>query len=333
VKGYVEVLVWIQIWDRNGNAIGSFDTRSKEPSESGFEVLPPAAWQANRRRVLESGPFTESSTLGDRAVEVTWLPLRCGGDGSAFVAALAFDTDLSRRTQLELSKRREFESLITGLSTHFIELGAQDADCGINHALRSIGEFCDVDRAYLFRFSNDGTAMNNTHEWCAPGIEPQIELLQGLPLEVVPWWTDRIRRHEVIHVPRVVDMPEEAATEKQILLEQQIRSVVVVPTLYARAVVGFLGFDSVRAEKTWSSEDIALLKIVGEMLVSALERKRADEERRLLEAQLVQARSLENVAKLAGGVAHDFNNILAVILNGRGCPMELCHAAASTVAV
>ena len=80
-------------------------------------------------------------------------------------------------------------------------------------------------------------------------------------------------------------------------------------------MVGFLGFDAVRAEKSWAEEDIALLKTVGEIFVSALQRKRAEEQRKVLEAQLVQTRSLENVAKLAGGVAHDFNNLLGVILN------------------
>lgn len=41
------------------------------------------------------------------------------------------------------------------------------------------------------------------------------------------------------------------------------------------------------------------------IFVNALERQRADGQRRMLEEQLVQARSMENVARLAGGVAHD----------------------------
>lgn len=60
------------------------------------------------------------------------------------------------------------------------------------------------------------------------------------------------------------------------------------------------------------------------ILQDITKRKRAEEEREKLQLQLAQARKMESIGRLAGGVAHDFNNMLQAI-------QGYCEIASSTV--
>ncbi|HEY5282136.1 MAG TPA: ATP-binding protein, partial [Polyangia bacterium] len=73
-----------------------------------------------------------------------------------------------------------------------------------------------------------------------------------------------------------------------------------------------------------SSEVIELngTKCCLNFMLDFTDRKRAEAEKAKLESQLLQAEKMESVGRLAGGVAHDFNNMLGVILGHVEMAME-----------
>lgn len=205
-----------------------------------------------------------------------------GGGGLGLIFARELTGRLQKNPQVNeaaderLQYRIRFENLITSISTHFIHLPSEKVDKGISYALHTLGEFAGVDRAYIFLFSSDQATVDNTHEWCSKGVEPQILHLQGLPVSRFPWFMERIKSLNTIYVPNVHDLPESANAEREEFEREKITSLVIVPMVYRGELRGYLGFDSVHQEKKWSDDIIGLLRIVGEMFINALERKQLD---------------------------------------------------------
>jgi len=196
------------------------------------------------------------------------------------------DVTKMSHVEKELAYRLEFENTLITLSTHFIKLSVSETDKAINDALRIIGRFAGFDRSYIFKFSDDLTRMDNTHEWCADGIEGYKQWLQGLKTDQFPWWMERMRRFETIYIPSVEDLPPEAGTEKKEFLRQGIQSLIGVPMISDNALLGVVGFDAVRKKMECPDDIINLLKIVGEIFINALERKRQIEATQNSESKL-----------------------------------------------
>lgn len=196
--------------------------------------------------------------------------------GRTLICGSMLDIRARRQAEQELQFRMQLESLIMRLSTGMIRLKAQDIDAGIQQALREVGEFAQVDRSYVFLFEDDGSRVSCTQEWCAAGIAPEIQRLQDLRVDDFPWVEARLRAGEVVHVPRMAEVPAEAAAERVEWQAEGIQSLLLVPMRLGDSVVGYVGFDSVRAEKAWPPDHIALLTIFGEMVSNALERARTE---------------------------------------------------------
>ncbi len=222
--------------------------------------------------------------------------------------------DVTERKLAEESLQRQlaFEYLLTNISANFVNLAPEEVDQGIERALQILGEFVHADRAYVFLFSPDGTRMSNTHEWCAPGIEPQKHRLQDQPVSQLPWFTRQIQRLSVVHIPDVHRLPAAAQKDREAFLERGAQSLALVPMIFKDTAAGFIGFETLRTPGEWPEEQVALLQIIGEIMISAVERKRAyDElqENRLLLEEQSRARERETASLL------DLSYNLAITIN------------------
>jgi len=142
-------------------------------------------------------------------------PIICDHKTAGLLLMIRHHTQSYQQTEETAPYQSHFQKLVSGISAGFTNLTAENLDVVINRALQASGEFFNLDRCYLFQFSADGEIMNNTHEWCAAGIEPQIDNLQGLSSGMFPWWMKKLRQFKCINVPSVKDMVQDAKADRK----------------------------------------------------------------------------------------------------------------------
>lgn len=150
--------------------------------------------------------------------------------------------------------------------TQMAELGkvrnVQECQVAINNLLEKIGHFTKADRAYIVD-EKDG-CYYNTYEWCNEGIEPQINQLQNLRAEDMPYWIPKLSSGESIFIEDLENVKETMPAEYEILKPQNIHTLIVFPIILSNTLKGFIGVDNPNIKD--AKDVIRLLAALGSYL-------------------------------------------------------------------
>ncbi|MDI6867923.1 PAS domain S-box protein, partial [Methanoculleus sp.] len=250
------------------------------------DLVPPSLAEKILAGTMGESPAREVRITSPRTGEEVYLwakasPLYDAGGNLA--GAIESMRDITRSKQMadQIQRRITLEQLVRLISTRFISLDPVDLDDALQETLELLGSFLGVDRSYILRFSADLTHAENTHEWCAEGVESQIDVLFNLPEHVITWGLDNVRARRTICVPDLAALPDEEAEIRDFLLDYGISSIILVPITSTSEPLGIIGFETAGKKRRWSNEDITLLEIVGNLFSDLFSRLRAQE--RLLE--------------------------------------------------
>ena len=177
------------------------------------------------RRCLETqkqGVFEHP--VEDRNGHQTWLrhyinPI-IDKDGSINgVLSLVDDISHQKNSQLELKQQLGTEKNLNTILSELV--GVFDVEKAINSTMGHLGDICQASRVSLFVIYEDGTKMDNTHEWCASGVKPQIEKLQTISLTPFSWMSKKLQQGQNVQVKDIAELPAEAKTEKEFFAKRR----------------------------------------------------------------------------------------------------------------
>ncbi|OHB72982.1 MAG: hypothetical protein A2W17_10175 [Planctomycetes bacterium RBG_16_41_13] len=180
--------------------------------------------------------------------------------------------DITQRKQAEemLRHRTSFEKTVATISRRFVTLS--DFDAAVNASLQDAGLLCKAGRAYLFQLRDNGSVVDNTHEWCDSGVTSEINNLQNIPVIAFPWVIKNLQEGKVVYVEDVSKMPNEAIAERAEFERQSIKSILLLPIYMEKKLLGFIGFDNVKSTGQWSEDNVTLFNILSEIFGNAMAR-------------------------------------------------------------
>lgn len=177
-----------------------------------------------------------------------------------------------------LQYQLNFEKMVAEISSNFISKPTEEVDDAIDFALRRSGQFFKAERSFVFSFSDNYEKMTNTHEWCAPEVRSQRNRNQNYHVDQERWWLQETLKGNPVNVPDVEELPEDMESDKVEFRAENISSFVTIPLIREGRVFGYFGFDGVKELKSWSEDQMSLLKVIGEIITAAIVKNETEEE-------------------------------------------------------
>jgi len=211
--------------------------------------------------------------------------------GEMFAGALDRKAADAERQRADAAMR-----LIAGLSADLVNLPSDDIDAAVDSVLARVGDFLDADGCAVYRSNDTHTRAQLVHVW-SPEYEQRRGEYEVVALERLAPAYGELRAGRTAAVADTASLDDSAGAFRAILAPFAVRSIILVPIMLEGSTVGFAGYVWMRRTRQDLMTFEPMLRLLGQLIVNAQERKRADQELRRLNATL-EERVEERTAQL-----------------------------------
>jgi PAS domain S-box-containing protein len=189
---------------------------------------------------------------------------------------------ISSQMRLEAERKLEFKSQLLyalSLCTEKFLLSKTTQEM-FQETYDLIGKAAKVDHMYYYERDFTTNTVSQKYKWSKKGVAHQITKLTQLTEDNLKEIYEIAKNKKILNtLTRKLDN----TFFKQLLIDNEIKSILILPLYINDVFTGFIGFDDCTNEKRWSEEEIYIFQVLANNISSALERNR--NENKILESE------------------------------------------------
>ena len=234
-----------------------------------------------------------------------------GDNGTIYFDGAIRDITHQKESEEALKYYAEMQNMLINLSSNYINLPLDKLDASILSSLEELGRFVSADRAYIFEYNFKDQVYSNTFEWCREGINSVMDESQDLNMNAFPALINDHFEGKTIFIEDVSKMAEKSSRE--MLMSQDIKSLITVPMMSENSCIGFVGFDSVHDFRSYSEDEVVLLKVTAEIFVNLINRSK--NQKRLEQILNTANNQNKRLKEFSYITSHNFRSSVANLLS------------------
>ncbi len=150
--------------------------------------------------------------------------------------------------------------LTNNIFQRFLEIDSINYTSLLEKSLEEIGLFFNLDRIFVYYFSEDPTFMKMECQWNKKDIRPKREIQEEEVVYALPWLMREIKNNDFVAINNIKELPAEAIFEAEVFSSEGIRASLIIPLKNENKLIGFIGYESLSKPITWEEDVIKILR-------------------------------------------------------------------------